>query len=59
MLSYISLTSFSTPSSGGLKILVCGSLTDTYNNKFGTKCGPAFPSIDNLIQSLYIVYCTT
>ena len=59
MLSSVSLASFSPPSSGGLTMLLYSSLTDTFNNNFGTNCGPACPYIYNVIQSLSIGYRTT
>ena len=33
------LASFSTPSSGIITIILCSSLTDTFNNKFRTNYG--------------------
>ena len=59
MLSPASLASFSTLSDGRLTMLLCSSLTDNHNNSFGTNCGSASPSINNLIQSLSVGYCTT
>ena len=56
MLSSTYLASFSPPSSGGLNMLVCSSMTYTCNNNIVTNCGPACPSIDNLIESLAIEY---
>ena len=35
-------SSFSTPSSGGINMILCSSLTDTWNNNFETNCGPFF-----------------
>ena len=32
--------SLSPPSSGGLTIILCSSLTHTYNKNLGTNCGP-------------------
>ena len=40
--------------SGGIIMLLCSSLTDTFNNKFVTNCGTSWPSIFNLRQSLSI-----
>ena len=59
MLYSASLSSLVTPSSGGLAILLCSSLTNNFNNNFVTNCGSAWPSIDNFIQPLDIGYCTT
>ena len=39
ILLFASLASLSTPYSGGLTIILCSSLTDNRNKKFGTNCG--------------------
>ena len=41
MLYSESLESLSIPSSGGINIILCGSLTDTCTTNFGTNCGTA------------------
>ena len=41
ILSYASLDSFISPSSGVITMLLCSSLTDTCNNNFGTNYGSA------------------
>ena len=48
------LASLSPPSSGGLTILLCSSLTNTWNDNLRTNCGSTWPSMDKLIQSLGI-----
>ena len=53
-----SLAYLSPHSSGVLTIILCISLTNTCNKNFGTKCGYAGPSIDNLRHSLAIGDCT-
>ena len=40
ILSYAYLASFSPPSPGVLAMILCSSLTGTYNNNFETNCGP-------------------
>ena len=55
--SYI--VSFSPPSSGGFRILMWGSLTETYSYSLVTSCFPVWSSIDILSNSLAIGYCTT
>ena len=59
MLSSAYLASFSPPSLVVLAIILCISLTDTYNNNFGTNHGPACPYIYDLRQSLAIGYRKT
>ena len=59
MLSYAYLSSSSPPSSGGIIILLCSYLNETYNKNFGNNCCTAYPSIDNLRQSVAIGYCRT
>ena len=59
ILSSLSLDYLIPPYTGVLTMLLCSSLTNTFNNNFGTNCGSAWPSIDNLRQLLAIRYCTT
>ena len=56
ILSSAYIDSFRPPYSGGLTMLLCSYLTDTYNKNFGTNYGTSWPYIDSLIQSLDIGY---
>ena len=54
-----SLSSFRSPSYGGLTTMLWSSLTDTYNNSSWTICFSVWIPIDTLSRSLDIGYSTT
>ena len=59
MLSFACLASSSLLYSGGIKILLCISLTNTFNKNFRTNCGPACTYIYKLMSLLAIEDRTT